>query len=123
MDQEQLRETLEDLRKEQSDLEYEKELFTRQNQSLESQRDQDPKLTVQYLRPPKNSKEAIHTLQETDARFEVNKQFLVGGKGSLNDRESTEERQERQRLQVLENVPDGMTIQRLAYPVQVGNKM
>ena len=53
---------------------------------------------MKYRRPPKTTKEAIKTLQETDARFEVNKQFLEGNKGSLKDTESVEEKQERMRL-------------------------
>ena len=47
----------------------------------------------------------------------------MGSKGSLKDTESADQRQERQRQQVLENVPDGVTIQRLAYPVQVGDRI
>ena len=56
---------------------------------------------MKFMRPPKNSKEAIKTLKETDARFEVNKSFLVGNKGSLKKSESNEEMQERMRLQIL----------------------
>ena len=91
MDDKQLRETLEDLRKEQSDLEYEKEIEGRQVVPTDSEEAPNKKLSVKFIRPPKNSKEAIKTLQETDARFEVNKQFLEGNKGSLKKSESNED--------------------------------
>ena len=101
MDDEQLRETLEDLRKEQSDLEYEKEIEGRQVVPKDSEEALNKRLSVKFMRPPKNSREAIKTLQETDARFEVNKSFLEGNKGSLKKSESNEDMQERMRLQIL----------------------
>ena len=61
MDDEQLRETLEDLRKEQSDLEYEREIEGRKAVLTDSEEAQS-KLSVKFIRPPKNSKEAIKTL-------------------------------------------------------------
>ena len=62
MDDEQLRETLEDLRKEQSDLEYENEIESKSVVSKDSEETQYKKLSVKFMRPPKNSKEAIKTL-------------------------------------------------------------
>ena len=62
MDDEQLRETLEDFRKEQSDLEYEKEIESRQVVLKDSEEAQHKRLSVKFMRPPKNSKEAIKTL-------------------------------------------------------------
>ena len=35
-------------------------------------------LSVRFKRPPKTAKEAIHVLQEADARFEQNKKYLTG---------------------------------------------
>ena len=43
------------------------------------------RLNLKYKRPPKTSAEAMQTLQEVDARFEVMKQHLVGKKGKLAD--------------------------------------
>ena len=62
MDNEQLRETLEDLRKEQSDLEYEKEIEGRPVVPTDSEEALNKKLSVKFIRPPKNCKEAIKTL-------------------------------------------------------------
>jgi hypothetical protein len=50
---------------------------------------------VNFKRPPKTSKEAIDTLQEVDARYEVSKSYLSGEKfnpeTSLQDSETKEE--------------------------------
>jgi hypothetical protein len=58
---------LEDLSAEESDEEFEKTLD----------------MPIKFLRPPKTSKEALNTLKEVDARFEVSRKFLTGSQGSL----------------------------------------
>ena len=57
-----MRETLEDLRKEQSDLEYEKEIEGRQVVPTDPDGTTNKKLSVKFIRPPKSSKEAIKAL-------------------------------------------------------------
>ena len=80
-------------------------------------------LRVHFRRPPKTSEEAVETLKEADQRFEKNKKFLMGKEGGLKQDESNTIKQEKYRQSILENVPDGVTVSRLVYPVKVNNKV
>jgi len=52
------------------------------------------RLKLKYKRPPKTSEEAMSTLQEVDARFEVNKSHLVGNIGKLKEDVSMQQKAE-----------------------------
>ena len=41
-------------------------------------------------RPPKTSDEALKVLQEADARYELGKDYLAGGSGKLEKKQSLE---------------------------------
>ena len=65
---------------------------------------------VRLVRPPKTVKEVIETLKQADSRFEANKNHLYGGKTPI------QEKKKKENAQPLENVPRGISMQRLYYP-------
>ncbi|TNV80742.1 hypothetical protein FGO68_gene107 [Halteria grandinella] len=73
---------------------------------------------VRLIRPPKTVKEALNTLKEADERYDSNKGYLYGSaamaSGKLPKRASDGAKTER--ADPLENVPKGITLQRLYYP-------
>jgi hypothetical protein len=97
-----LKETLDDLSGEESDAEFERK------QSVK----------VKFRRPPKTSKEAMQALKEADARFEVNKKYLVGRHGAL---KTSELPKEEDRNKLLQNVPKGISLSRLVCPNSDGS--
>ena len=81
-----------------------------------------PPLEVHFKRPPKTTEEAIETLKEVDKRFEANKSFLEGKKGSLKREDTAAVKSERLKQSIMENIPPGVTVSRLVYPVLVNGK-
>ena len=86
MDITEVNEVIEDLEKEKSDREFE-ETFNRERIVIAGKlgkldENSEPPLRVHFKRPPKTSEEAIETLKEADMRFELNKKFLAGTKGT-----------------------------------------
>lgn len=77
---------------------------------------------MHFKRPPKTTEEAIETLKEVDQRFEQNRQFLTGPKGSLKVEDTNAVKQEKFKQSVIESIPDGVTVSRLVYPIKVNGK-
>lgn len=98
VDKEELIQTADDLDAEESDLEFGK------------------KHKLRLKRPPKTSSEALKTLQEADARFELGKRYLAGGDDKLYKMKS-EKQKEDEKQQILLNVPNGITLSRLVFPM------
>ena len=133
MDMDEINEVLADLEKEKSDREFEEtfnrerlevahKIMEKKHKSGETDYVPNAPLRVHFRRPPKTSEEVVQTLQEADQRFEMNKSFLVGKEGSLVQEESNTVKQEKLQQNILESIPDGVTISRLVYPVTVNKK-
>ena len=121
----EINEVIADLEKEKEDRMIEN-IYNKQREEKASKLQSEIKsspLMVHFKRPPKTSEEAIETLKEADQRFEANKQFLVGKDGGKligkEQIETHEVKQERIKQQILENVPEGVTVSRLVYPIKV----
>ena len=72
-------------------------------------------------RPPQTSTEALKTLKEVDARYEVGAKFLSGTpffniKKPLTNAEIQDKKKE-----LLSNVPPGVSVSRLVYPIDKKN--
>ena len=110
LDEKEIQETLEDLKKEESDMEYAEEVTRKKKLNYK----------IRFRRPPKTSAEAMETLKEVDARYELQKHFLSGElynpHTSLVSSEKAKQTEKDRQKRMLENVPEGITISKLAYP-------
>lgn len=90
MSLEEVDEVIADLEKEKADRDFEYKFNQERADSVRKIRENQPEnkgikdpLRVHFKRPPKTSEEAIDTLKEVDSRYEANKSYLSGPKGSL----------------------------------------
>lgn len=70
--------------------------------------------------------EILKTLQEADKRFEMNKEYLSGGKQQaqlFQNEEIKSQRTAQAKRSLFDNIPPGMTVSKLEYPVYVDGKI
>jgi len=109
----EVKDILRDIEIEASDEEYVESLNEKSN------------LQVRFRRPPKTMTEILETLKEADKRYSHGLEFLAGGKQNIQLVRSEDDRQKRKtksKRSMLENIPPGITISRLEYPVYVNGK-
>ena len=126
---EEVNDVIADLEKEKEDREFEiafnserEEAANRLRESSTSDAVNHKPLRVHFRRPPKTVEETIKTLKEVDSRYEINKNFLVGSLGKLVQEDTVAMKQEKVKESLMTNIPPGMTISRLVYPVWIDGK-
>ena len=86
---------------------------------------QSSQLEVKFRRPPKTATEILKTLKEADQRYDASLEFLAGGKEQAKSVQTEDDKMKKraeQKKSLFDNIPPGVTISRLEYPVYVNGK-